>query len=102
MGVLRALLIVMGASLVTGCMALQGGTEVGEANAVATAGTSNLDASGSDQLVCKQVITTGSRLRSRRCLTVRQWEMIQEGADQAVDEIQRRASHQQDMPGNGS
>lgn len=56
----------------------------------------------SDSLICKRVQKTGTRFNTRVCLTAEQWDSIEANSREAVDEIQRRASQQQDMPGQGN
>ena len=69
--------------------------------ATAQPATTAQAATGDDRVVCKEIRKTGTRFGTRQCLTVAQWEAIRRGAEEGVDEIQRRASHQQDMPGQG-
>ena len=70
--------------------------------AAAQSETSTEEASDGDRVVCKEIRKTGTRFGTRQCLTVAQWEAIQRGSREGVSEIQRRASHQQDMPGQGN
>ncbi len=53
------------------------------------------------EVVCRKIQKTGTRMRTRLCLYPEQWNTLSENAEQAVDEIQRRAVHNTDMPGKG-
>lgn len=53
------------------------------------------------EVVCRKVQKTGTRMRTRLCLYPEQWETLSDNAAQALDEVQRRAVHNTDMPGKG-
>lgn len=62
--------------------------------------TAQVAVSYEDQITCKTVIRTGTRLGSRQCMSNRAWGSQQANAREAVEIIQRRSTHSQTMKGN--
>ena len=106
MPALRLAIAFSGAVLVAACATSgreEPAPEVAAAGPTASADAASQDeASDGDRVVCKEIRKTGTRFGTRHCLTVAQWEAIARGSQEGVSEIQRRASHQQDMPGQGN
>jgi hypothetical protein len=53
-----------------------------------------------DQMICKQVIKTGTRMTSKMCKTNAQWAQNARDANEAVSAIQREST-QGSSPGGG-
>lgn len=43
-----------------------------------------------DRVVCRSIVRTGTRHAIRTCLTVREWEIIDEHAMELIREVQRK------------
>ena len=53
-----------------------------------------------DQVTCKSVVRTGTRLGSRQCMSNKAWHAQAANAKEALEIIQNRSTHTQTMQGN--
>ena len=65
-----------------------------------TPGTAQVAVSYEDQVTCKTVVRTGTRLGTRQCMSNRAWGSQRAIAREAVEEIQQRSAHSQTIQGN--
>ncbi len=49
-----------------------------------------------DRIVCRSLMRTGTRRATRTCLTVRQWEIIDEHGQELIREVQRKPQFEMD------
>ena len=90
-------LLMAGAVLVAGCAGSGSPPATGQAPALADSATDD-----PYRMVCKSIQKTGTRLGTRHCFTQARWDEMQRRSQDSHEEIQRRASQHQDMPGQGN
>lgn len=83
--------------LIAGCASNGGGEVATVARADTTAASETRaetqDAGEEDQLVCKTVVKTGTRLREKICAPKEAWDESAEYGQKATEEMQRRPDY---------
>ena len=74
-------------------------TDSSERQEMVDAGQLRGDQSDGDRVRCENVRETGSRMTTRVCLTQREWDQMEENAQQVVQD--RNEQSQQMLPGSG-
>jgi outer membrane lipoprotein-sorting protein len=95
--IFRILTLASALLLMAGCAA-NGGNEAAtvaqaDATAVSEAQAETQQAAEEDQLVCKTVVKTGTRLRERICAPKEAWDDSAEYGRKATEEMQRRPDY---------
>jgi hypothetical protein len=64
------------------------------------AGASAATVKNPDEVTCRSVVRTGTRIGSKKCMTNRAWAQASRDAREATDDIQRRSTHTPAAQGN--